>query len=170
VFIARAIGLLFEAPLATRLFVTGRTAAIGLAVALLGSNCLACRSTFRDPAEWRNVTRAAQQVQAIVPQGALVAAHSSVLFYADRRGFTFAYGPDEIDYLFGTWGKSELETTPEQLLDFYRRQGARYFVELLGTDRERNNRAFFDYVITHYQVVAMEPEKYLIASLAESDR
>jgi len=165
VFIARALAAIAAAPLVKQCYVSGRTAAVGLGIGLVACNALASRSTFRVPSEWRSVTAAAAAARELIPPDARVAAHSSVLFYADRRGFTVAYGPDEIEYLFETWGERTNEPTPTALLEFYRRQGAEYFVELLGTARERNNPAFLDYVRTHYRVVREEPGQYVVVDL-----
>jgi hypothetical protein len=167
VFMARSLAALWESPLARRFYVSGSWAAAILGLLLLASDCLACRSTFRDPAEWRHVTTTAAAVRDCTPPGALVAAHSSVLFYADRRGFTVAYNRDEIEYLLGTWGERDIAPIPENLLEFYRRRGAEYFVELLGTNRELDNAAFFETVRGRYRIVREVPGKFLIVSLHE---
>jgi 4-amino-4-deoxy-L-arabinose transferase-like glycosyltransferase len=165
VFIARALVALAAAPLAGLCYVGGRTVAVGLGVGLVACNALASRSTFRVPGEWRSVIAAATSARELIPPDAKVAAHSSVLFYADRRGFTMAYGPDEIEYLFGTWGQRTNEPNPTALIEFYRRYGAEYFVELLGTGREQDNSGFLDYLRTHYRVVREEPGQYLVVDL-----
>jgi hypothetical protein len=120
--------------------------------------------------EWRNVTAAAEATRTCTPPDSLVAAHSSLLFYAGRRGFSFAYGRDEIGYLLSTWRQQETAETPEHLLEFYRQQGAEYFVELLGTNRERDNPAFFEYVRTHYEILRMEPGRYMVACLRNGQK
>jgi hypothetical protein len=170
VFIARALVAIATAPLATQCYVSGRTAAVGLGVCLLALNALACRSTFQTPKEWRSVTAAAAAARELVPADARVAAHSSVLFYADRRGFTFAYGPDEIEYLFGTWAERGRENTPASLLEFYREQGADYFVELLGTGRELKNTEFFEYVRSQFVVLRDAPAEFIVVALRERDQ
>jgi 4-amino-4-deoxy-L-arabinose transferase-like glycosyltransferase len=169
VFIGRALVTIAAAPLSAQCYVSGRIAAIILGLALFASDAIACRSTFRDPSEWRHVTAAAAATRACTPPGALVAGHSSVLFYADRRGFTYAYGKDEIEYLFGTWGERNRRCTPEELLEFYRQQGAQYFVELLGTNRERDNAMFFDYVRRRYEVVREQPGQFVVVSLSDEE-
>jgi 4-amino-4-deoxy-L-arabinose transferase-like glycosyltransferase len=167
VFAARALCALAAAPMGARFYVTGSMAAFGLGAGLLATNLLASVSTFLVPSEWRHVTAAAAAARECTPPDALVAAHSSVLFYADRRGFTVAYEPHEVGYLLSTWGRPSGDATPTELLDFYRERGAAYFVELLGTSRERNNRAFFEHVRAHYRVVREEPGQFLIVSLGD---
>jgi hypothetical protein len=92
-----------------------------------------------------------------------------VLFYADRRGFAMAYRPHEVQYLFGTWEKPESGTDPSALLEFYRRQGAQYFVELLGTDTERENAEFMEHVRSNYRIVKDSPGKYLLVALRDRE-
>lgn len=169
VFIARALGAVFHAPLSDRLYVGGRPAAAALALALLSCNFLACRSTFRTPAEWSHVTEAAQAARQCTPPGALVASHSSVLFYADRRGFATVYAPHEIQYSFRTWGQTTSYANPVELLEFYRHHGADYLVELLGTGRELDNPGFFGYIRQRYQVVREVPGKYLVIALGRKN-
>ena len=170
VFIARALVCLYSAQLSDRLHLTGRMAAVSLAGLLLCTDVLACKSTFRIPSEWRHVQEAAKAARLDIPRDSLVAGHSAVLFYADRRGFPMAYKPHEVKYLFGTWGQQRDESDPIALLDFYRDQGAEYFVELLGTVRERDNLDLFDYVRKQYRVVAESPGKYLVVSLQNGDQ
>ncbi|GEM_PF-904237 len=165
VFIARALATLARAAIDERFYVTGRVAA-GLAGAGLAVlNLAAVASTFRTPREWRHVESAAATVRQLTPPDALVAGHSSVLFYAGRRGFTFAYGPDEIEYLFGTWRVAAEQCSPQALLEFYRQQGATHFVELLGTNRERENREFLAHIRATCPVLWEEPGKFLLVAL-----
>jgi hypothetical protein len=165
VFMGRALVAIARASLDLHCYVRGPAAAAILGMALVVNDWLAFRSTFHVPPEWRDVVAAAEAAHECTPPDSYLAAHSSVLFYADRRGFSFAYGRDEIDYLLGTWSKKQSDPTPEALLEFYRRQGAEYFVELLGTNREQDNAEFFDYVRSHYEILRMEPGKYVVASL-----
>jgi 4-amino-4-deoxy-L-arabinose transferase-like glycosyltransferase len=167
VFAARAIRAIGQAPLGGRLYLGGRAIAALSLVLYFGASMVACASTYRVPAEWNHVLDAAHAARTVTEPDALVAGHSSVLFYADRRGFTFAYGPDEIEYLFGTWGKRPAEASPMELLDFYRGQGADYFVELLGTNREHSNREFFERVRQRFQVVAESPGQFMVVALRE---
>src|SRR5262249_5371177 len=87
VFIARALVAIAGAPLGTWFYMNGKVAAVGLAAGLLASDLLACVSTFRVPSEWQHVREAAAAARECTPADALVAGHSAVLFYADRRGF-----------------------------------------------------------------------------------
>jgi hypothetical protein len=164
-FIARALVMLGRSCLASQFYVNGRVAAAVVAAGLAASTVLASASTYRTPREWRHVVSAAAAVRQRTPPDALVAGHSAVLFYAGRRGFTFAYGPDEIEYLFGTWRANATDFSPDALLEFYRRQGATYFVELLGTNRERENQVFFRNVRSRYPIVYEETGDFTIYEL-----
>jgi hypothetical protein len=164
-FIARALATLARAAIDERFYVSGRVAAGLAAAGLVVLNLAAVASTFRTPREWRHVESAAAAVRQLTPPDALVAGHSSVLFYAGRRGFTFAYGPDEIEYLFGTWRAAAAECSPQALLEFYRQQGATHFVELLGTNRERENRGFLAHIRATCPVRSEERGKFLLVAL-----
>jgi hypothetical protein len=169
--IARALVAIARAPLAGSFYVSGRTAAAGLAAALVAGNLLACVSTFRTPAEWEHVTSAAAAVRECTPPDASVAAgHPSVLFYAERRGFSMLYRPHEVQFLFETWGETSSKPTPAKLLDFYRSQGAEYFVELLGPKRQQTNGGFMDHVRMRYPVLREVPGEYAIVALAAETR
>ncbi|MBI3468573.1 MAG: glycosyltransferase family 39 protein [Planctomycetes bacterium] len=164
VFIARALVSISAAPLAGRFYVTGPVAASVLAVALLGSDLLACASTYRTPTEWQHVPAAAAAVRECTPPSARVVGHSSVLFYADRRGWNMVYRPQEVSFLFETWGRQPTDPTPGTLLEFYRSQDTDYLVELLGTARERSHAEFIDFVRDRYRVIREVPGKYSVAA------
>ena len=165
VFIARALCLLYSAPLSSRLHLNGKCIAVGLGWALVITNLLASKSTFTIPDEWRHVPEAAHAARNCTSPDTLLAGHSAVLFYANRRGFSMAYKPHEIAYLFGTWSEKKSRMKPFELLDFYRRQGADYYVELLGTVRELDNLRLFEQIRHRYNVVEEVPGKYVVVSL-----
>jgi hypothetical protein len=167
VFIARALSAIATVPLGDRCYVTGRQASVGLAVALFATDAVACRSTFRDPREWTHVKSAAAAVRELTPRDGLVVGHSSVLFYADRRGFAFDARSGDVAYLLGTFGESRAAPTAIDLIEFYRQRGATHFVELLGSNREHDRTELFESIRSRYRVLRDEPGKFLVVALNE---
>jgi len=162
VFIARALVALAAAPLATRCYVTGKQAAAALGVALVATDALSCQSTFRAPREWRHVMEASAAARELTPPDSLVVAHSSVLYYADRRGFAMDYSPSDVAYLLSTFGQTPAAPTANDLVEFYRGRGATHFVELLGM---REHSDALDLLRLRYRVVREAPGQFIVVAL-----
>jgi hypothetical protein len=113
------------------------------------------------------VKEAAAAVREATQHDGLVVGHSSVLFYADRRGFAFDARPGDVEYLLGTFGESRAAPDAIDLIEFYRQRGATHFVELLGSNREHDHPGLFEFVRSHYCVLRDEPGKFLVVALNE---
>ncbi len=62
-------------------------------------------STRQVPNEWRDVLAAAAELRRLTRAEELVVGHSSVLFYADRRGYAVAHRPADIRQWLLKWGQ-----------------------------------------------------------------
>jgi len=162
VFIARALIVLSAIPSNARLLLSGRQMAVALAAGLVFTDVLAVRSTYRDPREWQFVTEAAAAVRELTPPQALIISPSSVLFYADRRGFAMDYAPADVAYLFSTFGVMSESVAPTELVEFYRSQGATHFIELLG---RREHREVLDTLRSRFRLLREEPGKFIVFAL-----
>lgn len=107
--------------------------AIGFTIAgLLGSGSYIARSTYSTPTEWRHVTAAAAALQRVTSAQAVVAAHASVLFYADRRGYPVAWSAADVAMLLAKVGEHRDMPMAADLIEAYRRRGATYVAEVDG--------------------------------------
>ncbi len=150
-----------------RLQVRSRALAAAAAVALVILCVLQTRSTWRTPAEWASLEAAAGAVSSVVPQQTWVAASEALLFQADRRGCRMEWTGAAARRAAGEWGGMPPVETPLDLIDYYRRRGARYFADLGCRDPLSPRKGLHDAVRRRYKVIVDSPE-VLIADLSDS--
>jgi hypothetical protein len=152
--------------------------AAGLAAAaLLALDAAFSFSTFRTPPEWRSLGEAAGAVRACVPADAWVAAPEALLYAADRRGCRIEFTRAASRRAAGEWeppgghGPAEGVEGPIDLVEFYRRRGARFFADV-GADPaspDLPRLALHEAVRRRYNVI-VDRSGVLIASLDEPPR
>jgi 4-amino-4-deoxy-L-arabinose transferase-like glycosyltransferase len=126
------------------------------------------RSTWRMPAEWMGLDRAAREVAAVVPPNELVASSEALLYAADRRGCRMEWTAGAARRAAGEWQAGEGVDDPVSLLAYYRDQGARYFADLGNSGGNPRRMALHDFVRRRYKVIIDRPE-VIIADLATSE-
>jgi hypothetical protein len=145
-----------------------RAGAISLAAALCLLSYVQARSTWRMPAEWNGLETAAGAVATTVPTEAWVVAPEALLFQADRRGCRMEWSDAAAARAAGEWGAGRRVAGPLDLIEFYRRQGARYFADLGSRAADARRKGLHDAVRQRYKVIVDGPEA-IIADLADSE-
>jgi 4-amino-4-deoxy-L-arabinose transferase-like glycosyltransferase len=144
----------------------------GVAVAVAGSllvlSCAQVRSTWRTPAEWNGLEQAAGAVAATVPADAWVVAPEALLFQADRRGCRMEWSAAAAARAAGEWQAGRRVDGPLELVEFYRRQGARYFADLGCRKAYLTREGLHDAVRRRYKVIVDLPD-VIIADLADCE-
>ena len=144
----------------------------GVAVAVAGSlfllSWVQVRSTWRTPDEWNGLERAAGTVAATVPADAWVVAPEALLFQADRRGCRMEWSTAAAARAAGEWEAGRRVDGPLELVEFYRRQGARYFADLGCREADTTREGLHDAVRRRYKVIVDRPD-VIIADLADSE-
>jgi hypothetical protein len=138
--------------------------ASGLGLLFLVMCGTGARSTWCIPGEWNGIESAGRSVAATVPFASWVAAPEALLFEADRRGCRMEWTSAAAARAAGEWGSVETPESPLDLLDFYRRRGARYFADVGRPDR----KGLHDAVRRRYKVMVDTPE-VIIAELADPE-
>jgi 4-amino-4-deoxy-L-arabinose transferase-like glycosyltransferase len=136
----------------------------GLSLLFLVMCWAGARSTWVTPGEWKSIESAGRSVAATVPFASWVAAPEALLFEADRRGCRMEWTSAAAARAAGEWGAVQPVETPLDLLEFYRRRGARYFADLGGPPR----KGLHDAVRRRYKVMVDTPE-VIIAELADPE-
>ena len=98
------------------------------------------RSTWRTPPEWIDLDGRAELVRELVPPGTWLVAPSRCLFQADRRGCRLEFTGPAARRAAAEWGEADSPEIagPLDLIEFYRRRGARYVADVgagAGDDR-----------------------------------
>jgi hypothetical protein len=151
-----------------RIAVKHRASAVAVAVALLLLCGYQARLTWWTPREWNDLESAGRTVSRNVPREAWVVAPEALLFQADRRGCRMEWTTPAARRAAGEWG-AELEVDgPLDLLEFYRRQGARYFADLGCRDHDSRRKGLHESVRQRYKVIVDSPE-VIIADLVGSE-
>jgi hypothetical protein len=145
-----------------------RGVAVAVAVPLVLLSWVQVRSTWRTPAEWRGLERAAVTVAATVPADAWVVAPEAILFQADRRGCRMEWSTAAASRAAGEWEVGRRVDGPLELVEFYRRQGARYFADLGCRKVDLAREGLHDAVRRRYKVIVDRPD-VIIADLADSE-
>jgi 4-amino-4-deoxy-L-arabinose transferase-like glycosyltransferase len=144
----------------------------GVAIAVAGSLVLLSwvqvRSTWRTPAELRGLDRAAVTVAATVPAESWVVAPEALLFQADRRGCRMEWSAAAAARAAGEWEAGRQVDGPLELVEFYRRRGARYFADLGCHKSDLTREGLHDAVRRRYKVIVDRPD-VIIADLADSE-
>jgi hypothetical protein len=126
------------------------------------------RSTWRTPPEWNGLEQAAGAVAATVPADAWVVAPEALLFQADRRGCRMEWSATAAARAAGEWEAGRRVDGPLELVEFYRRQGARYFADLGCRKADLTREGLHDAVRRRYKVIVDHPD-VIIADLADSE-
>jgi Dolichyl-phosphate-mannose-protein mannosyltransferase len=144
----------------------GRALAAGVVAALVVLCVSQTHTTWQTPTEWAGLEAAGRAVTAIVPQHTWVAASEALLFQADRRGCRMEWTRDAARRAAGEWGSATRVDSPLDLIDYYRRRGARYFADLGCSDPLSPRKGLHDAVRRRYKVIVDSPE-VLIADLSD---
>jgi Dolichyl-phosphate-mannose-protein mannosyltransferase len=142
------------------------TAAVALALLLLCGYQV--RSTWRTPSEWNDLEAAGRAVASVVPRDAWVVATEALLFRADRRGCRMEWTTPAARRAAGEWGSDFDVDGPLDLLECYRRQGARYFADLGSRGDDARRKGLHESVRRRYKVIVDSPE-VIIADLVGSE-
>jgi Dolichyl-phosphate-mannose-protein mannosyltransferase len=126
------------------------------------------RSTWRTPAEWNGLEEAAGAVAATVPAGELVIATEALLFQADRRGCRMEWSGAAAARAAGEWEPGRRVDGPLELVEYYRRHGARYFADLGCDSADLTRKGLHEAVRRRYKVIVDCPD-VIIAELADSE-
>jgi hypothetical protein len=145
-----------------------RPGAAFLCGSLILLSCVQVRSTWRTPAEWSGLESAAVALGATVPVDALFVAPEALLFQADRRGCRLEYTRPASARAAGEWGEATTVSGPLELIETYRRHGARYFADVVSRDDDARRKGLHDAVRRRYKVIMDGPDA-IIADLAESE-
>lgn len=141
--------------------VIGRGAAAMLAVSLVGLGLYQSRATWASPPEWEGLTDSANIIRKLVPVDAPLVAPEALLYAADRRGCRLEWTPGAVARAAGEWG-AEARDDPRDLIEFYRRHGARFAADLRGEDPRR--RLIAPYLRTHHRVL-VDDGRLILAEL-----
>jgi hypothetical protein len=139
-------------------------AARAVAAALVLLCWLQVRSTWRTPLEWESLERASHVVATTVAGDVWVVAPEAVLFQADRRGCRLEWTPRAVRRAAGEWGVEPDVQDAIDLVESYRRRGARYFADLGGRAIDPRRKVLHDAVRRRYKVIVDRPE-VIIADL-----
>jgi 4-amino-4-deoxy-L-arabinose transferase-like glycosyltransferase len=144
----------------------GRLLVPSAASCLLALAVVQARSTWRTPPEWTGLEAAARAVAGSTPADAWVVAPEALLFESDRRGCRLEWTAAAARRAAGEWGAAAGDAVrgPIDLVDYYRRRGARYFADLGDRPEDPRRLALHDAVRRRYKVIIDRPE-VLIADL-----
>jgi hypothetical protein len=145
-----------------------RDGAFVLAAMLLVLCGVQVRSTWQTPPEWAGLLGAAGAVATNVPADAWVVAPEALLFQADRRGCRMEWSDASAARAAGEWGVGDDVHDPLELIEFYRRHGARYFADLGTCPADGRRKGLHEAVRRRYKVIVDRPD-VIIADLADSE-
>ena len=112
---------------------------------------------------WRRPRGPSRQA---TPADAWVVAPEALLFESDRRGCRLEWTASAARRAAGEWGDAAEDAVrgPIDLVEFYRRRGARYFADLGDRRDDPRRMALHDAVRRRYKVIVDRPE-VLVADL-----
>ncbi len=139
-----------------------RAAALWTVFAVLCA--IQARSTWQTPAEWTGIEQAARAVATCVPRDAWLVAPEALLFEADRRGCRLEWSRPAALRAAGEWGSGATVLGPQDLLEYYRRRGARYFADLGESGVDPRRKGLHDFVRQRYKVM-VDSREVIIADL-----
>ncbi len=156
--VAAGVGIGLE-----RLAASSGSAAIGAAFGLLIVSAFQSRSTWRTPPEWAGLEAAAHAVAAATSSEDWVVAPEALLFASDRRGCRLEWTEPAARRAAGEWDADAHDAVrgPIDLVDYYRRRGARYFADLGDRTDDPRRLALHDAVRRRYKVIIDRPEVFL---------
>ncbi len=151
-----------------RLAAVNRATAFVTFGVLIMVSLVQARSTWRMPDEWEGLVAASRAVATETPADAWVVAPEALLFQADRRGCRLEWTPSSARRAAGEWGAEREVREPLDLVEYYRRQGARYFADLGDRRADPRRMALHDAVRRRYKVIVDRPE-VIIADLVVAE-
>ncbi len=140
----------------------GRARGFGALAVLIVLCLLQTRLTWRMPDEWRDLIAASRAVGTTTPADAWVIAPEALLFQADRRGCRLEWTPSAARRAAGEWGAEGEVQNPLELVEYYRRRGARYFADLGDCQADPRRMALHDGVRRRYKVIVDRPEVIVV--------
>jgi hypothetical protein len=150
--------------------VARRNALVGAlaGVMLMGLCAYQSASTWRVPEAWVNLMASSNAVRRVVPDGELVVAPEALLYMADRRGCRLEIGTRSEERAAREWADREIPSDREAgwLVEFYRRQGARYFADVAALPGDTGRRALHEMIRRTYRVIVDDRET-LVAELTD---
>ncbi len=102
------------------------SAAVGFALLALAAS----DSTWRTPDEWLGIAEAGRELAEATGKDDLIVAPEALLFYADRRGCRLEYTMAAATRAASEWEPQGQLISPIELIDLYRRNGARWAADL----------------------------------------
>jgi hypothetical protein len=142
--------------------------AVTLAALLLGTSALQVHATWQTPTEWDGLLAAAKAVSAAIPQEALIAAPEALLFQTDHRGCRMEWTGPAAQRAAREWALEPDVKSPLELIEYYRSQGACYFVDLGSRHTDSERKGLHDAVRRRYKVIVDRPD-VIIAELVDSE-
>jgi hypothetical protein len=144
----------------------GRLVAAAAASCLLILAVVQSRSTWRTPPEWTGLEAASRAVAEVTAADAWVVAPEALLYQSDRRGCRLEWTAPAARRAAGEWdaGAQDRVRGPIDLVEYYRRRGARYFADLGDRRDDPRRMALHDAVRRRYKVIVDRPE-VIIADL-----
>ncbi len=146
-------------------------AATGTAFAFLSVTITA--STWETPAEWAALPAAAAAVRVHVAPGGLIVAPEALIYESDRKGCRLEFGERAASRAAGewrglrwSWNSATGALPSSQLVEFYRRAGARYLADLGDAAGGDERLALHASIRRRYAVLVDRPEVF-VADLFE---
>ena len=141
-----------------------------------GRGACSCSAWYPGPLDLANARRMERPgggrpapCRRTVPRDAWVVAPEALLFQADRRGCRMEWTTPAAARERPANGEPDDEVDgPLDLLEYYRRQGARYFADLGSRDADPRRKGLHDAVRRRYKVIVDRPD-VIIADLADSE-
>ena len=146
----------------------GRVRGFGTFAVLIVLCLFQARSTWRMPDEWRDLIAASRAVGTATAADAWVIAPEALLFQADRRGCRLEWTPSAARRAAGEWDAESEVQGPLDLVESYRRRGARYFADLGDRHADPRRMALHDGVRRRYKVIVDRPE-VIVADLVVAE-
>jgi Dolichyl-phosphate-mannose-protein mannosyltransferase len=159
--VAAGVGLALDRLAETR---RGRLLAQAAAACLAILAVVQVRSTWWTPPEWTGLEAAARSVAECTPSDAWVVAPEALLFESDRRGCRLEWTEPAARRAAGEWDAEAALAVrgPLDLVDYYRRCGARYFADLGDRPDDPRRLALHDAVRRRYKVIIDRPEVLIV--------
>jgi 4-amino-4-deoxy-L-arabinose transferase-like glycosyltransferase len=145
-------------------------AAWACAAAFAAMSVTLSQSTFRTPAEWRDLEEAAARVRQVVPAGAWVVAPEPLLYQADHRGCRLEFTLAAARRAAAEWRAAQPPSIegPMDLIEFYRSRGAGYLADVGAGPGDARRMDLHQAIRGRYKVL-VDSTSVLIAALNPSE-
>jgi len=133
---------------------------------LLASSGILASSTWQTPTEWKDLKTAADRVHDAVPAEAWLVAAEPLLYQADRRGCRLEFTPQAAARAAAEWPGATAKHVkgPLDLIDFYRRQGARFVADVGPAPGDERRKALHQAIRERYKI-HVDQNSVIIAEL-----